>query len=143
MVLNHVYQLLSYTKKSNLLKVLNRRKISIMKYAHKLLLNCSNLNDHDVRSLRSNRKLLLKQSLAKKSKYENSFIFKAIKLWNNLSEEIKQLRMMYNFNTRLKREVLLEKITSLNDLFSSWWTDEMYNNFEPFLGAFSHISRVA
>lgn len=97
-------------KKGRLLNTRTRRKMTLLKYAHQLSYHNCNLKDHNTRSLRSNRRILLKQKMAKKTKYEKCFIYQSIKLWNNLPEEIKQLRLMFNFTTRIKKELLLEKI---------------------------------
>lgn len=82
----------------------------MLKYAKKISGKRCNLKDHDTRSLRSNRKLLLKETKCNNVKYEKSFKVAAIKYWNKLPEEIKRIRNIKQFATRVKQELLLEKI---------------------------------
>lgn len=95
---------------SRLLKTKDRRILSILKFGHRLSYVSTNLKEHGERSVRSTRKLQLKIPRAHKGKFEKCFVYRACKLWNQLPEVIKKLRLMYNFVTRVKRELLLQKL---------------------------------
>lgn len=71
-------------KRSRLLKLNIRRQLSLIKYAHKLSRKPNMLKEHSQRSTRSSRKLF--------------------------TEDIKKLRLMFNFSTRVKLELLCENL---------------------------------
>lgn len=94
----------------NLLYVKDRRNLSLLKYAHRLSFDRSNLREVNVRQLRSNQKLLWKTKLVKYSIVEKSFVAKAPKLWNMLPEDHKKIRNIYNFKTRITKELLQQRL---------------------------------
>lgn len=96
--------------KSKLLKTKDRRLLNLLKYGHSLSYHLTNLVEQGEHSLRSNRKHMLKPTRASKSNFEKFFVYKSIKLWNQLPEEVKELRLMFNFATRVKKELLLPSI---------------------------------
>lgn len=94
----------------NLLRLGDRRKISLLKYAQTRSYNRANMQRHNVRDLRSNRKLLQNEPRYRTSRMEKSFLVKSIKFWNCLPECIKEIRNFNNFKLRVKTEVLLQKL---------------------------------
>lgn len=70
----------------------NRRNLNILCYAHKLSLKSENLKSHSMRSLRSNRKLLLVEPRSHCRSYDKSFVLNCRKLWNSLPEDVKKIR---------------------------------------------------
>lgn len=67
----------------------------------------NNLSRHQQRSLRSQRKLLLHSNWPRNSKFERSYAYKAIKLWNQLPEDYKRIRDIDKFKLRATKEMLL------------------------------------
>lgn len=102
------------TKKAHvdcsLLKIRDRRMISLLKYAHIKSFNRSNVQCHNSRQLRSSRKLRLKVRKCKTRFLERSFIIRSVRLWNTLPENLKEIRNYYNFKSHVKTEVLLQKL---------------------------------
>lgn len=97
-------------RKFNLLSTANSRKLFLLKNANKLSLTQSNIKEEHSRSLRSNRKILLKEQRSHNNKFEKCFILKGIKLWNSLPEERKMVRNIFQFKTRAKSEMMFNKI---------------------------------
>lgn len=93
-------------KSNNILTCHNRRILFLLKRAHVLAFTPGNLKDHSIRSLRSMRKLLLKEPRCHNCKFEKSYISTGIKLWNCLTEDIKSIRNLENFKTRVNLELL-------------------------------------
>lgn len=93
-------------KRCNLLKIDDRRKLSLVKFAHQNSHNPLNLKEHSRHELRSNKRILLKENPIRSSKYEKSFIVASVRLWNGLSEELKSIFNTYAFKTRVKKELL-------------------------------------
>lgn len=93
--------------KSKLLYLEHRRRGSLLKYAHKLSYNPDNLKNAPSRLLRSSGKTYLKTTAAKTSKFERSFTHQGVKLWNQLSDDLKAIRNYKLFKTRIMRELLL------------------------------------
>lgn len=97
-------------KNCNLLKIKDRRNISLVKYAHIKSFNTNNLQSHNTRQLRSSNRLLLKEQRCKTNTLEKSFVIQSIRLWNKLPDYIKEIRNYYNFKSGVKTEVLLQKL---------------------------------
>lgn len=96
---------------SNKLLYLNqRRKVSLLKYAHSLSYDPNNMKSPISRNLRSSGKALLKTGRIKSTKYERSFVNQSVSLWNNLSEDMKSVRNFKQFKTRVKCELLQNNI---------------------------------
>lgn len=96
--------------KFRLLSMSDRRKLNLLKYAHKLSYAPSNIKEEHSRALRSNRKLLLKEQRSNCQRFDKCFVHKSIKLWNNLPEDCKKVRNIYTFRTRVKFEMLCNNI---------------------------------
>lgn len=99
--------------KYNLLSTHNRRKLNLLKYAHKLSFVPGNIKEDHSRSLRSNRKILLKEQRSNCRQFDRCFLFTSIKLWNTLPEECKKIRNIFVFRTRVKSEMLCNDINFL------------------------------
>lgn len=94
---------------SKLLNTTGRRHLILLKYAHIKSFNRRNLKDHTTRTLRSNRKLLLRESKSNNTKYEKSYVSLSTKLWNSLPGTYKHLNVKA-FKTRVTHEMLQGKI---------------------------------
>lgn len=101
---------ISAHKNNNILMCRDRRLLFLLKRTHGLSFTPSNLKDHNTRTLRSMRKLLLKEPRCYNSKFEKAYINVGIKLWNRLPEEVKNIRNVEGFKTRVKTELLLGKL---------------------------------
>lgn len=97
-------------KTSRLLPIHERNKLILLKHAHHKALNNVNLRDIRKTGLRSSNKTFLKKEIPKCTSYERSFIHRSTILWNNLSEEMKQIPNMNSFKTHTKTELLLGNI---------------------------------
>lgn len=97
-------------KKCKLLSVSNRRIFCHLKYAHKLSYIQTNLREEHTRSLRSNRKVLLKEPRSNCRQFDRCFVYKSVKWWNSLPEEFKKIRNIFQFKQRVKIEMLMSKI---------------------------------
>lgn len=95
---------------SKLLSIEDRRALFLLKYAHNLSYDPANLQAKPARTLRSQNNILLKTSFPKTAKYERSYIFISIRMWNSLDEAFKQIRTFNNFKTRVKSELLLNNL---------------------------------
>lgn len=95
---------------SGLLYLEQRRKASLLKYAHNLSYDHTKLKDTPTRNLRSAGKILLKTPAPKTKKYERSFYHQSLKMWNDLPEDYKAIRNFKLFKTRVKSELLLNNI---------------------------------
>lgn len=95
---------------SRLLPIHERNKLTLLKYAHLKSLNCANLRDTRKDGLRSAKKTYLKTTIPRCTNYEKSFIHRSGILWNNLSDEMKQIPNMNTFKTCTKSELLLGNI---------------------------------
>lgn len=82
----------------------------MLKYAHKKSFIASNLRRHQVRDLRSNRKLLLNIPKSNCRIFTKSFLYKSKRMWNILNEDLKRIRDVKLFVTRVKRELLQNKL---------------------------------
>lgn len=96
-------------RKNNLLMYQERRELNMLKYAHKMSFVALNLRRHQVRDLRSNRKLLLNIPKRNCGIFPKSFVLKARKMCNSLSEDLKRVREVKLFTTGIKRELLQNK----------------------------------
>lgn len=77
------YNLEELHVKSKLLKAKDRRILSLLKFGHRMSFISTNLKEHGERSVRSTRKLSLKESRAHRNKFEKSFVYRATKLCVN------------------------------------------------------------
>lgn len=93
-------------KSNRLLSCHSRRCLNLLEYAQKRSSKPGNLKEHNVRALQSNRKLLLNEHKCQNTKFEKSFMVVAIKYWNKIPEEIKQIRNIKLFAMRVKKELL-------------------------------------
>lgn len=93
---------------NGLLLAKERQILHLLKYAHRI--DRKNLRPHRERTLRSNRKVLQLENRVKHTRYGKSFVHLAIKIWNNLSEELKRIRDINSFSTRIKAELKQNKI---------------------------------
>lgn len=96
--------------KFGLLSTGNRRILNLLKYALKLSFTPGNIKEEHSRSLRSNRKLLLKDQRSYCQRFDKCFVYKSIKLWNNLPEDCKKVRNIHMFRIRIKQEMLCNNI---------------------------------
>lgn len=94
---------------SNLLNMSDRRHLMMLKYAHIKSFKRANLKDHAIRSLRSNRKVLLREQKSNNAKYEKSYISLSSKMWNSLLEPVKHLNL-YAFKSRVQHEMMQGKL---------------------------------
>lgn len=97
-------------RNNNILLCMERRNLNLLKFAHKKSFKRCNLQQHKGRALRSNRKLLLNLRMSKTQIYSKSYVLRASKLWNNLSEDFKRIRDVNLFSTRIKKELLMCKL---------------------------------
>lgn len=79
--------------------------------------------------LRSNRKLLLNTITPNNSKFSKSFVYMAIEYWNSLKEDLKRLRDVKMFTTRVKTELRLEKLN-----FPEWKYSRTSNVIVYYIG---------
>lgn len=63
-----------------------------------------------VRELRSNRKILLNIPKSNCKQFSKSFALKSRKMWNHLNEDLKRIRDVALFVTRVRRELLQNKL---------------------------------
>lgn len=87
-----------------------RQKLFLLKFGHKLSFKPSNLVRHQARTLRSARKTLLHKVRPNNSKYEKSYINLSITYWNMLPEDMKKIRDVQKFRTRICKEMILGNI---------------------------------
>lgn len=95
---------------NNILLCIERRNLNLLKFAQKKSFNRCNLQQHKGRELRSNRKILLNLRMSKTKVYSNSYVLRSSKLWNNLCEDLKRIRDVKLFSTRIKKELLMNKL---------------------------------
>lgn len=95
---------------NNILLCVERRNLNLLKFAHKKSFKGCNLQQHKGRDLRSTRKLLLNLNRSKSKIYSKSYVLRSRKFWNNLSEDIKRIRDVTLFSTRIKKELLMNKL---------------------------------
>lgn len=96
--------------KCNILKVKHRRQLMLLKYGHNLSKKPNNLKEQRNRTLRSNKKILLREARVQNCKFEKSYVVKAIKYWNSLPEDIKKIREITSFKNRTKSELMINKL---------------------------------
>lgn len=89
----------------NLFQTRKRRIYNLIKNGQKLSFTGSNLKSQNIHSLRSSRKILLKEQKAKSKKVENSFLYKSRKFWNQIPEDLKKIRDWSAFKLKLKLEM--------------------------------------
>lgn len=89
----------------NIFKIQDRSKLSLLKHAHVMSRTPGNLVKHTGRSLRSNRRKLLAIPRANNSKFEKSFLKKAVKYWNALPEDMKKIIIIHKFRTRVAAQL--------------------------------------
>lgn len=97
-------------RENSLLMCHERRELNLQKYAHKKSFIAQNLRRHQGRELRSNRKLLLKIPKSNCRIFGKSYVFKSRKMWNSLNEDLKKIREVKLFTTRIKRELLQNRL---------------------------------
>lgn len=97
-------------KNINIFMTDSRRKLNLLKNAHTDSYKPSNIKEIAPRTLRSNRRVLLKTEMAKIKLYEKSHIYRSRKIWNQLSEEIKHIRDISKFKLRIKSEMKLNNL---------------------------------
>lgn len=97
-------------KQCNVLYIKKRRNLSLTKYAHRLSFDHRNLRNINRTGLHSCRKLLLKVRISKTTLMEKSFLVRSASLWNNLSKELKQIKNIFNFKTRVTLELLQQRL---------------------------------
>lgn len=97
-------------RKANLLSVADRRNLSLLKFAHKQSYDRTNLREVHDRSMRSNRRLLLKEPRSNCRQFDKSFVLKSTKMWNNIPEDYKKIRNIHSFKNHVKIEMLLNNI---------------------------------
>lgn len=90
-------------ERCKLLTIADRRKLSLVKFAHQKSHVPSNLREQGRHNLRSNNKLLLREHQIRNGKYGKSFLVTSVKLWNRLPEEVKTIYNTYAFKIRVKR----------------------------------------
>lgn len=91
---------------SRLLHARKRWIFFLLKHAHQLSYNAHNLRWIPNRNLRSNNNLYLRTTLPKSRKFEKSFVYQSIRIWNLLSNQLKNNRNFKSFKTRVKLELL-------------------------------------
>lgn len=96
--------------KSKLLYTEQRRKVSLLKHAHSLSYDQSNLKGAPTRNLRSSGKVYLKLNPARTTKSEKSFVYQSITFWNQLSDDLRAVRNFNLFKARTKTELLLSNL---------------------------------
>lgn len=72
--------------------------------------NSGNLLQHSGRLLGSQRRKLLVKPMPNNRKFDRGFIYKAIKSWNVLTEEIKGIVNIHKFRTRVVCELRQGKL---------------------------------
>lgn len=97
-------------KNCKLLTIKARRELYLLKYAHLRSFNHLNLKNHSSRNLRSASKMMLNSIIPRNRTYEKSFIYQSTRMWNHLDEEIKLIRNYKAFVTRVKMELLQNKL---------------------------------
>lgn len=97
-------------RRNNLLLTKERQLLHLLRYAQLKSFDRTNLRPHHLRTLRSNRRLLLLDNRVRHTKYGKSFVHKAIITWNSLDEELKKICDIYLFNTRVRSEILQNKL---------------------------------
>lgn len=94
----------------SLLYLEDRPRMFLLKSGHLQSFIPSNLVRHQPRSLRSTRKILLKSDRPRNSKYEKSYVHTRTWYWNMLPEDLKKIRIVENFKTRIYKELVLGKL---------------------------------
>lgn len=95
---------------SRLMKIEDRCKLAMLKYAQQRSYNKSHLRKSGQKGLRSDQKKLLKTNKPNNTLYERSFVHRSAIMWNNLSEDIKTSPNLNAFKTRTKSELKLGNI---------------------------------
>lgn len=97
---------------SGLLLLSNRRKLNQSTLAHKHNISQFVYDNLKHPSLRSNLRITLLVPRANNRCFENSFLLKGIKLWNNLSKSLKSIPIYETklFKTRVRKEMYGSKI---------------------------------
>lgn len=97
-------------KNCNLLEIKARQRLFLVKHIHKRSFYPVNMIRHPIRTLRSARKSMLHDDRPKTSKFEYSYSYKGIKIWNWLPEDIKRIRDLDKFKTRVNKELMQGKL---------------------------------
>lgn len=97
-------------RSNNLLMCQERRELNLLKYAHKRSFVALNLRRHMVRELRSSRKLLLNIPKSNCKLFSKSYVLESAKMWNSLNEDLKRVRDVKTFVTRVKKELHQNKL---------------------------------
>lgn len=94
--------------RAKLLFLQDRRDSNLAAFAHCYKLPCFKLCENRDRLLRSNDTKVLIKPLAKCTKFEKSFVYKAIELWNNAEKELRLISdfAYKTFKLRFKQEML-------------------------------------
>lgn len=103
-----------YLYQFNLLMLQDKRNVKLVAFAHKKRLGCFKLVPKKDRSVRSNDEKLMLNILAKKAKYERSFVCISIKLGNEASKALRDISEIEN------------------NLFKIRYKTAMWNNFINF-----------
>lgn len=94
----------------NLFTTNKRRLFNLMVYTHELSYNPRNMKPVGKRTLRSSTKKYLKLEPPKTSAYKKSFVYIGITVWNNMCEEIKSIKNIKHYKTRVKSELKLNNL---------------------------------
>lgn len=97
-------------KRCNLLYVADKRKLSLVKFAHIISYRPENMREERRQNMRSNTVLLLKENHVRYEKYGKSFINISSQLWNRLPQVLKVINNTQVFKTRVKSELLQGKL---------------------------------
>lgn len=84
-------------EKLNLLTTVYIQKLNLLKYAHKLSFTPNNIKKRQTRSLRSNRKILLKEPRSNCRQFVKRFLSKSVKFWDSLPEDCEKIRSIHQF----------------------------------------------
>lgn len=93
-----------------LMRIENRRMLNLMVYTHEQSFKLSNLRPLGTRTLRSSTKKYLKLDPPKSNIYKRSYVYKGITMWNMLGEDVKNMRNIKHYKTRVGSEIEQNKL---------------------------------